>query len=198
LTVYGEDVSLKSEYAEVDRLFLKGLFLIAAVLVWPLIWSHLAYDLAYAQLWYNTQTDSAIECFDDEPGNPSPGPDLLGCPYDFMKHVGGSTMVGSWHIVNQTSDGSIDRNLTGIMTFNHNGTMQFVLPTTVVYDENGDKSNTVNGSWGVNNHRWLGICFEGNQCTKLTFTKKSHDHMELTDDHGDRIHLNIVQGSIQD
>lgn len=51
---------------------------------------------------------------------------------------------------NQTSDGSIDRNLTGIMTFNHNGTMQFVLPMTVVYDENGDKSNTVNGSWGVN------------------------------------------------
>lgn len=56
--------------------------------------------VAYAQLWYNTQTDSAIECSDDEPGNPSPGPDMLGCPYDFMKHVGGFTeLVGSWHII---------------------------------------------------------------------------------------------------
>jgi hypothetical protein len=156
----------------------------------------LGLGLAHAQLWYNTQTDRAIECSDDEPGNPSPGPDMLGCPYDFMKHVGGFTeLVGSWHIINQTSNGSIDRNLTGIMTFNHNGTMRFVLPMTVVYDSGGDKSNTVNGSWGVNgNGHWLGICFEGNQCTKLTFIKTSHGHghMELRDDYGDTIHLTHI------
>jgi hypothetical protein len=77
--------------------------------------------IAHSQLWYNTQTDSAIECSDDEPGNPSPGPDMLGCPYDYMNHEAGfPELVGSWHIVNQTSNGSIDKNLTGIMTFNHN------------------------------------------------------------------------------
>jgi len=169
------------------------------ILVLALVGSTSAIWIAHAQLWYNTQTDSAIECSDDEPGNSSLGPDMLGCPYDFMKHVGGFTeLVGSWHVVNQTSNGNIDRDLTGIMTFNHNGTMQFVLPMTVVYDSGGDKSNTVNGSWGVNgNGHWLGICFEGNQCAKLTFTKKSHDHMELRDDNGDTIHL-MRQGSSND
>jgi hypothetical protein len=119
---------------------------------------------------------------------------MLGCPYDYMNHVAGfPELVGSWHIVNQTSNGNIDRNLTGIMIFNHNGTMQFVLPMTVVYDSGGDKSNTVNGSWGINgNGHWLGICFEGNQCAKLTFTKKSLDHMELRDDYGNTIHLTRV------
>ena len=101
-------------------------------------------------------------------------------------------LVGAWNILNDTDDGSVDKNLTGIMTFNYNSTMQFVLPTVVEYDPYGDKSNTMNGSWGVNgndNGHWLGICFEGNQCAKLIFTKQSHDHMELRDDKGDTIHL---------
>jgi hypothetical protein len=100
----------------------------------------------HAQLWYNSETDSANECSDDYTG-----PWLPGCPTDFMKHVVGlPLLVGTWNIMNVTTTGGADKNLIGVMTFSKDGSMKFVLPMTVVYDSSGDKSNTVNGSWGVN------------------------------------------------
>lgn len=107
-----------------------------------------------------------------------------------MEHVAGFPgLVDAWNIVNRTSSG-IDRNLTGIMTFGRNGTMEFQLPTSVVYDASGDTSDTMQGSWGVNEHgHLLTIAFSSDNAVNMTFTRKSSDYMELVDSHGDTIRL---------
>jgi hypothetical protein len=79
-----------------------------------------------------------------------------------MKHVVGlPLLVGTWNIMNVTTTGGADKNLIGVMTFSKDGSMKFVLPMTVVYDSSGDKSNTVNGSWGVNGNWLIGFVFLG-------------------------------------
>jgi hypothetical protein len=137
-------------------------------------------------LWYDDESDH--DCINAGPlGGPYGG---LGCPFDFMEHVAGFPgLVGARNVVNQTGSG-IDRNLTGIMTFGRNGTMEFQLPTSVVYYASGDTSNTMQGSWGVNEHgHLLTIAFSSGNAVNMTFTRKSPDYMELVDSHGDRIHL---------
>jgi hypothetical protein len=187
-------VNLRERYSHTRCLGMDRVDMINIVQIIPLVLAlvgllGIGAQEAHAQtaLWYDDQGDH--DCIYDGPYSPSVT-NLLGCPLDHMRHVAGlPQLVGSWNIVNQTGSG-IDRNLTGIMTFGRNGTMEFQLPTSVVYDASGDTSDTMQGSWGVNEHgHLLTIAFSSDNAVNMTFIRKSPNYMELVDSHGDRIHL---------
>jgi hypothetical protein len=123
----------------------------------------------------------------NECGNQNQPDHLIGCPLDYMKSVAGfPALSGKWNFVNETS-GSMDdiNNMTGIsgtITFGKDGSF-----TQTISTRSGSSDYAIQGSWGSDGHI-LTECFIIG-CTKLTFTTISPNHMELTDLHGDTIHL---------
>jgi hypothetical protein len=134
-------------------------------------------------LWYNTEHDP-IDCQSHDPMCC----EQIGCPLNQEKYVGGfRPLIGTWNIVNETTYGGIDKNSTGRIVFLGNGTMELRFPTVRQVSADGDRAIAVGGTWASDGHQLVISWPQAWQ--SMTFTKMGHDRMELTDDHGNRIHL---------
>jgi hypothetical protein len=136
-------------------------------------------------LWYNTGHDP-IDCQSHDPMCC----ELIGCPSSLNqeKYVGGfRPLIGTWNIVNETTFGSIDKNSTGRIVFLGDGTMEFRFPNIRVVSADGDRAIAVGGTWASDGHKLVivwPLAWES-----MTFVEIGNDHIELKDDHGNRIHL---------
>ncbi|HYA83799.1 MAG TPA: hypothetical protein VEH06_10180 [Candidatus Bathyarchaeia archaeon] len=116
-------------------------------------------------------------------------PNLVGCPLDYMKSVGGfPPLLGKWTYVNYTATalGGVSRDAMGIIS----GTDT---PGTITFSEDGSLIQTAGdvmapGAWGMSGKHMLVLAFADFQ-VKLHITKVSAKHIDLTDSLGDTIQL---------
>lgn len=166
-------------------------FVYIAPLVLALVGSTVTIGIARAQSppWYDTGHDP-IDCQDKDPMCCA----LIGCPLNEQKYVAGfRPLVGIWDMVNVTKSGRADFNSSGQVNFFGNGSMQLVFPKVIDTGVNDwDKSNNVTGMWASDGHS-LVIVYPLSWI-EATFTKKTPGHVELTDDHGDMIHMTRFSG----
>ena len=117
-------------------------------------------------------------------------PNLVGCPLDYVKSVGGfPSLLGKWTYVNYTtttSEGDTSRDAMGIIS----GTDT---PGTIAFNNDGSLIQTAGdvmapGAWGMSGKHMLVLAFADFQ-VKLHITKVSANHIDLTDILGDTIQL---------
>jgi hypothetical protein len=117
-------------------------------------------------------------------------PNLVGCPLDYVKSVGGfPPLFGKWTYVNYTATtlgGDTSRDAMGIIS----GTDT---PGTITFNKDGSLIQTAGdvmapGAWGMSGIHMLVLAFTDFQ-VKLQITKVSPNHIDLTDSLGDTIHL---------
>jgi len=116
-------------------------------------------------------------------------PNLVGCPLDYVKSVGGfPSLFGKWTYVNYTATtlGDTSRDAMGIIS----GTDT---PGTITFNKDGSLIQTAGdvmapGAWGMSGKHMLVLAFEDFQ-VKLQITKVSPNYIDLTDSLGDTIHL---------
>jgi hypothetical protein len=121
-------------------------------------------------------------------------PNLVGCPLDYVKSVGGfPPLFGKWTYVNYTTStlgGDTSRDAMGIIS----GTDT---PGTITFDKDGSLIQTAGdvmtpGAWGISGKHMLVLAFADFQ-VKLHITKVSPKHIDLTDSLGDTIQLTLTR-----
>lgn len=117
-------------------------------------------------------------------------PNLVGCPLDYVKSVGGfPPLFGKWTYVNYTATtlgGDTSRDVMGIIS----GTDT---PGTITFNNDGSLIQTAGdvmapGAWGMSGKHMLVLAFADFQ-VKLHITKVSPNHIDLTDSLSDTIQL---------
>jgi hypothetical protein len=121
-------------------------------------------------------------------------PNLVGCPLDYVKSVGGfPPLFGKWTCVNYTATtlgGDTSRDAMGIIS----GTDT---PGTITFNKDGSLIQTAgdvmaSGTWGMSGKHMLVLAFADFQ-VKLHITKVSPNHIDLTDSLGDTIQLTLTR-----
>jgi hypothetical protein len=108
---------------------------------------------------------------------------LIGCPLDTLKASQMAALpmlVGNWDFVNETNRPGI----SGTMKFGANGDVNMTVPSKTAF---GDYR--LETSWGYIGHNILTQCMPSGGCENSTLTTITPNHIEFTDNHGDRIHL---------
>jgi hypothetical protein len=137
--------------------------------------------------WY--EIGSPSDCGDKDPMC------CQGCPLDDAKYMGAAgfrPLVGVWQMVNVTKTGIVDKNTSGVATFSINGSYDLAFPAPVEISIYGYKSSHVGDYWASDGHSLVVTYGDMLDYAEMNFTKQSHDHMELTDGHGDTIHLTLL------
>ena len=109
-------------------------------------------------------------------------PNLVGCPLDYVKSVGGfSPLLGKWTYVNYTATtlgGDISRDAMDIISGTDTlGTISFNKDGSLIQTA-GDVMTP--GAWGMSGKHMLVLAFADFQ-VKLHITKVSANHIDLTD-----------------
>jgi Flp pilus assembly protein TadD len=141
-------------------------------------------NAAYCLGWANNNT------FDDEGCADSPTANITrwlpGCIGDNIpaNQIGAlPILVGNWHFVNETEDGT--KAITGTLLFNNNGYMKMT-----VHNKSGLGDYVLEESWAYigTKHHILTIC-NGYGCQNSTLTTITPNHIESVDSNNDTVHL---------
>jgi hypothetical protein len=121
-------------------------------------------------------------------------PNLVGCPLDYVKSVGGfPPLFGKWTYVNYTTStlgGVTSRDAMDIIS----GTDT---PGTITFNKDGSLIQTAGDvmtprAWGISGRHMLVLAFADFQ-VKLHITKVSPKHIDLTDSLGDTIQVTLTR-----